>query len=163
MQGGAGRRTGLSARRARRTKSRGYSRPRQTMADQSILKSAVLPASLMPLFCSTEQWHHKASESLFSSLYQKKKSLNFASSGLWHLKVGMETPENDFQIYRPINDPWHSVFVLWPFKRVKRAPNGSKNEIFKNWLDTRPKMETHDPNVYPTILRVFCEVFGLRS
>ena len=50
MQGGAGRRTGLSARRARRTKSRGYSRPRQTMADQSILKSAVLPASPMPLF-----------------------------------------------------------------------------------------------------------------
>ena len=49
MQGGAGRRTGLSARRARRTKSRGYSRPRQTMADQSILKSAVLPASPMPL------------------------------------------------------------------------------------------------------------------
>ena len=40
---------GLSARRARRTKSRGYSRPRQTMADQSILKSAVLPASPMPL------------------------------------------------------------------------------------------------------------------
>ena len=25
--------------------------------------------------------------------------------------------------------------------------------IFKNWLDTRPKLETHDPNVYPTILR----------
>ena len=49
MQGGAGRRTGLSAQRARRTKSRGYSRPRQTMADQSILKSAVLPASPMPL------------------------------------------------------------------------------------------------------------------
>ena len=24
--------------------------------------------------------------------------------------------------------------------------------IFKNWLDTRPKMETHDPNVYLTIL-----------
>ena len=24
--------------------------------------------------------------------------------------------------------------------------------IFKIWLDTRPKMETHDPNVYPTIL-----------
>ena len=50
VQGGAGRRTGLSARRARRTKSRGYSRPTQTMADQSILKSAVLPASPMPLF-----------------------------------------------------------------------------------------------------------------
>ena len=28
-----------------------YSRPRQTMADQSILISAVLPASPMPLFC----------------------------------------------------------------------------------------------------------------
>ena len=52
MQGGAGRHTGLSARRARRTKSRGYSRPRQTMAGQSILKSAVLPASPMPLFVS---------------------------------------------------------------------------------------------------------------
>ena len=24
--------------------------------------------------------------------------------------------------------------------------------IFKNWLDTPPKMETHDPTVYPTIL-----------
>ena len=24
--------------------------------------------------------------------------------------------------------------------------------IFKNWLDTPPKMETHDPAVYPTIL-----------
>ena len=35
---------------------------------------------------------------------------------------------------------------------MKRSRNGSKNMIFKNWLDTRPKMETHDPNVYPTIL-----------
>ena len=25
--------------------------------------------------------------------------------------------------------------------------------IFKNWPDTRLKMETHDPNVYSTILR----------
>ena len=24
--------------------------------------------------------------------------------------------------------------------------------IFKNWLDTPPKMETYDPTVYPTIL-----------
>ena len=24
--------------------------------------------------------------------------------------------------------------------------------IFKNWLDTRLKIETHEPNVYPTIL-----------
>ena len=66
MQGGAGRRTGLSARRARRTKSRGYSRPTQTMADQSILKSAVLPASPMPLYCSgnltTCTQHHNMSD-----------------------------------------------------------------------------------------------------
>ena len=27
-----------------------------------------------------------------------------------------------------------------------------KDVIFKFWLDTRPKMEMHDPNVYPTIL-----------
>ena len=27
-----------------------------------------------------------------------------------------------------------------------------KFAIFKNWLDTRPKMETHEPRVYPTIL-----------
>ena len=27
-----------------------------------------------------------------------------------------------------------------------------KYAILKNWLDTRPKIETHDPNVYSTIL-----------
>ena len=27
-----------------------------------------------------------------------------------------------------------------------------KFAIFKNWLDTRPKSEAHEPNVYPTIL-----------
>ena len=42
----------------------------------------------------------------------KKKSLNFAPSGSWHLKVGMETPENDFQIYRPINDPRRAICSL---------------------------------------------------
>ena len=29
---------------------------------------------------------------------------------------------------------------------------GLKFAIFKNWLDTRQKMEMHQPNVYPTIL-----------
>ena len=43
---------------------------------------------------------------------KNKKSLNFASPSWWHLKVGMETPENDFQIFRPINDPWRSVCSL---------------------------------------------------
>ena len=34
----------------------------------------------------------------------------------------------------------------------KEPPEELKLAIFKNWLDTRPKMETHEPNVYPTIL-----------
>ena len=48
---------------------------------------------------------------LGSSLCQKK-SLNFASASWWHLKVGMETPQNNFQIYRPINDPCQAVCSL---------------------------------------------------
>ena len=35
---------------------------------------------------------------------------------------------------------------------VKEPLAEQKFAIFKNWLDTRPKMETHEPNVYPTIL-----------
>ena len=34
----------------------------------------------------------------------------------------------------------------------KEPPEELKLAIFKNWLDTRPKMEMHEPNVYPTIL-----------
>ena len=34
----------------------------------------------------------------------------------------------------------------------KEPPEGLKLATFKNWLDTRPKMQTHEPNVYPTIL-----------
>ena len=41
---------------------------------------------------------------------------------------------------------------FWPHLEGKRLKNGRKYAIFQNWLDTRPKMETHDPNVYPTIL-----------
>ena len=66
--------------------------------------------------------------------------------------IGEESHQFFFQNYRPINKNLPAVFRFWPFKSVKRAPNGSKNMIFKIWLDTRPKMETHDPNVYPTIL-----------
>ena len=53
-----------------------------------------------------------AAEACVLACTKNKKSLNFASSGSWHLKVGIRTPENDFQIYRPINDPWHSVSSL---------------------------------------------------
>ena len=35
---------------------------------------------------------------------------------------------------------------------VKELLAELKFAIFKNWLDTRPKMETHEPRVYPTIL-----------
>ena len=66
--------------------------------------------------------------------------------------IGEESHQKKIQNYRPINKNLPAVFRFWPFKSVKRAPNGSKNMIFKIWLDTRPKMETHDPNVYPTIL-----------
>ena len=34
----------------------------------------------------------------------------------------------------------------------KEPPEELRYAIFKNWLGTRPKMETHEPNVYPTIL-----------
>ena len=64
---------------------------------------------------------------------KNKKSLNFASSGSWHLKVGMETPENDFQIYRPINDPWRAVCSL---ERGYRWGNIQKSFLGDNfWLE----------------------------
>ena len=66
---------------------------------------------------------------------------------LWYLR---NVPKN-WTIPTKIEWP-QPLFSFGPFKRVKRLKNGSKNLIFKNWLDTRPKMETHDPNVYPTIL-----------
>ena len=34
----------------------------------------------------------------------------------------------------------------------KRVKNGKKYAIFKNWLDTRLKMEMREPNLYSTIL-----------
>ena len=34
----------------------------------------------------------------------------------------------------------------------KTRKNGRKYAIFKNWIDTRLKMETHEPNLYSTIL-----------
>ena len=46
----------------------------------------------------------------------------------------------------------HPLFSFGPFKRVKRLQNASKTLIFKNWLDTCHKKETHEPKLYPTIL-----------
>ena len=46
----------------------------------------------------------------------------------------------------------HPLFSFGPFKRVKRLQNASKTLIFRNWLDTCHKKETHEPKLYPTIL-----------
>ena len=43
---------------------------------------------------------------------KKNKSWNFASIFWGLLEVGMESPKNDFQIYRPINDPRRAVSSL---------------------------------------------------
>ena len=67
------------------------------------------------------------------------------------------------QNYTPINKNLPALFRLWPFKRVKQLQNDGKYGIFQYWPDTRRKIETQDPNVYPTILGAFREVFGVRS
>ena len=41
-----------------------------------------------------------------------KKKWNFAQLFWGHLKGSKETPQNDFQIYRPLNDTWQAVFSL---------------------------------------------------
>ena len=46
----------------------------------------------------------------------------------------------------------HPLFSFGPFKRVKRLQNASKTLIFRNWLDTCHKKETHEPKLYFTIL-----------
>ena len=67
-----------------------------------------------------------------SSLCQKKK-WNFASETWGHLERGMETPENNFQIYRPINDPWQAVCSL---ERGYRWGNIQKSFLGDNfWLE----------------------------
>ena len=46
---------------------------------------------------------------------------------------------------------FHEWKLVWSFGliyRVKRVKNSVKNALFKNWLKTHPKNETHEPNVY---------------
>ena len=71
-----------------------------------------------------------AAEACVLACTKNKKSLNFASSGSWHLKVGMETPENNFQIYRPINDPWRALCSL---ERGYRWGNIQKSILGNNF------------------------------
>ena len=57
-----------------------------------------------------------------------------------------------FQSYRPINDTSPSIFVFGSIIIGKEPLAELKFSIFLNWFDTRLKMETHEPRVYPTIL-----------
>ena len=61
-------------------------------------------------------------------------------------------PTKKIQRYRPINHTQRAIFVFGSMIMGKEPLEELKFAIFKNWLDTRPKMETHEPNVYPTIL-----------
>ena len=45
-----------------------------------------------------------------------------------------------------------TIFVFGFMIMGKELLAELKLGIFQIWLDTRPKMEMHDPNVYPTIL-----------
>ena len=68
------------------------------------------------------------------------------------MRIGIESSQIFFQRYRPINDTVLLIFVFGSMIMGKEPLEELKFAIFKNWLDTRPKMETHEPNVYPTIL-----------
>ena len=68
------------------------------------------------------------------------------------MRIGLGSSEKKFQRYRPINDPVLLIFVFGSIIMGKEPLTELKFAIFKNWLDTRPKMETHEPRVYPTIL-----------
>ena len=63
-----------------------------------------------------------------------------------------QSPQKNFQRYRPINEILQAIFVFGFMIMGKELLADLNLEIFKIWLDTRPKMEMHDPNVYPTIL-----------
>ena len=63
-----------------------------------------------------------------------------------------QSPQKKFQRYRPINDIMRTIFVIGFMIMGKELLADLNLAIFKIWLDTLPKMEMHDPNVYPTIL-----------
>ena len=68
------------------------------------------------------------------------------------VRVGEESHPKKIQNYTPIHKNIPALFRLWPFKRVKQLQNDGKYGIFQYWPDTRRKIETQGPNVYPTIL-----------
>ena len=48
-----------------------------------------------------------------------------------------------------------SHFLILVYKGGKWLQNNRKNAIFQNWLDTRPKMETHEPMSIPSFWGCF--------
>ena len=68
------------------------------------------------------------------------------------VQIGLGSPKTKFQSYRPINDTLLSIFVFGSIIMGKEPLAELKFAIFKNWLDIRLKMETHEPKPYPTIL-----------
>ena len=59
----------------------------------------------------------------------------------------METPQNDFQIYRPINDTWQAVFSLEG--DIGGGPIGEETQYKKEGCDRRYKKvrETQCPRL----------------
>ena len=68
------------------------------------------------------------------------------------VQIGLGSPKTKLQSYRPINDTLPPNFVFGSIIMGKEPLAELKFAFFKNWLDTRPKMETHEPRLYPTIL-----------
>ena len=56
---------------------------------------------------------------------------------------GMKGPENNFQIYRAINDPCQATFVFWDFTMKNRPKLSLKYAIFK----ICPKLARNDIHV----------------
>ena len=79
------------------------------------------------------------------------------------MRIGLGSSEKKFQRYRPINDPVLLIFVFGSIIMGKEPLTELKFAIFKNWLDTRPKMEMQNQESTPPFWGVFRGVFGVRS
>ena len=57
---------------------------------------------------------------------------------------GMKGPENNFQIYRAINDPCQATFVFWDFTMGNQPKKEPKMRDFQNLPKARPKIYLHE-------------------
>ena len=79
------------------------------------------------------------------------------------VRIGLRSPKTKFQSYRPINNTLPSIFVFGSIIMGKEPLAELKFAIFKNWLDTRLKMERMNQESTPPFWGVFREVFGVCS